>query len=91
MLRGMLRSLTCLAAVTAGLLLLAPVAPAHAERNTLGPHFGWNFYADEPLIGLEGRFDVANLGSSAILQLNPSFSYYFVHDHLFNISFNVPF
>jgi hypothetical protein len=87
----MLRTLACLAAVTAGLLWVAPAATAHAERNTLGPHFGWNFDADDPLIGIEGRFDVANLGSSAILQLNPSFSYYFTHSHTFNLSFNVPF
>jgi hypothetical protein len=80
-----------LAAATAALLLLAPAATAHAERNTLGPHFGYNFDVDEPLIGVEGRFDVANLGSSVIVQLNPSFSYYFTHNSLFNISFNVPF
>jgi hypothetical protein len=86
----MLRTLSCLAAVSA-VLLLVPAATAHAERNTLGPHFGFNFDADEPLIGAEGRFDVANLGSSCILQLNPSFSYYFTHNSLFNISFNVPF
>lgn len=77
------------------LVLLAPLffaIPAHAERNTLGPHLGVNFDVDDAFLGLEGRFDVGNLGRSAIVQLNPSFSYYFIEGgDLFNFSFNVPF
>jgi hypothetical protein len=72
------------------LLLLA--APVHAERNTLGPHLGYNFDGDVLLIGGEGRFDVANIGSSVIVQLNPSISLYFPpHYVVFNFAFNVPF
>ena len=41
---------------------------------------------------IEGRFDLGDIGSSAIVQLNPSFSYYFSEgDDLLNFSLNVPF
>jgi hypothetical protein len=75
----------------ATLLLLWLPSSVHAERNTLGPHLGYNFDGDVPFIGGEGRFDVANIASSVIVQLNPSFSLY-IDDHPgFNFSFNVPF
>jgi hypothetical protein len=71
---------------------LCCASPAHAERNTLGPHFGVNFDMEDALLGLEGRFDVGNVGSSAIIQINPSFSYYFTENiDVFNFSLNVPF
>jgi hypothetical protein len=67
-------------------------APARADRSTLGPHFGVNFDFDDAFIGLEGRFDVADVGSSAVLQINPSFSYYFTDNvDVFNFSLNFPF
>ena len=88
----MLRTIACLGAAVSALVLAPMAGTAHAERNTLGPHFGINFDSDDPLLGGEGRFDVANLGSSAILQLNPSLSMYIDHGiHLWNFSFNVPF
>jgi hypothetical protein len=78
--------------VFAALLLLLPVSSAHAERNTLGPHLGFNFDMDDLFLGVEGRFDVANIDQSVIVQLNPSFSLYFTHNvNLFNFAFNVPF
>jgi hypothetical protein len=65
---------------------------AHAERATLGPHLGYNLDFDAPLLGVESRIDLTNVGSSVILQLNPSFSYYFVDNvDLFNFSLNLPF
>ena len=65
---------------------------AHAERATLGPHLGFNLDFDDPLLGIESRIDLTNVGSSVILQLNPSFSYYFVDNiDLFNVSLNLPF
>lgn len=77
------------------LVFLAPLLfaiPARAERNTLGPHLGVNFDVDDAFLGIEGRFDVGDIGRSAIVQLNPSFSYYFTEGgDLFNFSFNVPF
>lgn len=81
-------------AVALGLLCgtLLHAAPARAERNTLGLHAGVNFDVDDPFLGVEGRFDVGSIGKSAIVQLNPSFSYYFTDGFdLFNFSFNVPF
>jgi hypothetical protein len=66
-------------------------ATAHAERATIGPHFGVNFDGDVVLIGVESRIDLGNAGRSVIVQLNPSFSYYAFDDALFNISLNVPF
>jgi hypothetical protein len=76
-----------------GCLVLGPAAAAHAERNTLGPHFGVNFDGQDPLfLGVEGRFDLGTIGSSAIVQLNPSFSYYFTDGYdMLNFSLNVPF
>lgn len=72
--------------------VLVGAASAHAERNTLGPHFGINFDVDDPFIGVEGRFDIANIGRSAIVQVNPTFSYYFTDNvDLFNFSLNFPF
>jgi hypothetical protein len=72
--------------------VLCCASPVHAERNTLGPHFGINFDMEDAFLGLEGRFDVGNVGSSAIIQINPSFSYYFREgDDAFNFSLNVPF
>jgi len=77
-------------ALGAATLAAAPVA--HAERATIGPHLGVNFDVDDLLIGAEARIDVATLGRNVIVQLNPSFSYYFVDNYdLLNISFNVPF
>jgi hypothetical protein len=79
--------------IATGVLLLPLLcAPsARAERNTLGPHLGYNFDGDVPFVGAEGRFDVANIGSSAIVQLNPSISLYIHHEVTFNFAFNVPF
>lgn len=78
------------ALAVAGALLCA--APARADRITLGPHFGVNFDFDDAFLGLEARFDVADVGSSAILQINPSFSYYFTdNSDVFNFSLNLPF
>ena len=83
--------LACAAGATAVTLLASP-SIAHAERATIGPHLGVNFDVDDLLLGGESRIDVATLGTSVIVQLNPSFSYYFVDNYtLFNISFNVPF
>ena len=85
-----LRSL--LTAVVLSAVPLLSAAPAHAERNTLGPHFGINFDSDDPFLGIEGRFDLGTAGRSVIIQLNPSFSFYFVEDaNLFDFSLNVPF
>jgi hypothetical protein len=72
---------------------LGSASPAHAERNTLGPHFGVNFDMEDVFLGLEGRFDVGNIGRSAIIQINPSFSFYFADDpfDVLNFSLNVPF
>jgi hypothetical protein len=81
----------CLAA--AGLLALP--LPAQAKRSTLGPHVGINLDWDTALLGLEGRFDLVTVGRSAMLQLNPTFSYYFDDDDntlaIFNFSLNLPF
>jgi hypothetical protein len=88
-----LRSLDHLAIaaiVVAGALSLA--APARADRVTLGPHLGVNFDFDDAFLGLEARFDVADVGSSAVLQINPSFSYYLTDNiDVFNFSLNLPF
>jgi hypothetical protein len=80
----------CLSAVV---LACAVPTPARAERNTLGPHLGVNFDYDDPFIGVEGRIDLTRLNPNLILQLNPSFSLYFLDGpaSLFNISVNVPF
>jgi hypothetical protein len=87
------RPLTQLA--TAAVLVctaLCAATPARADRNTLGPHLGVNLDFDDAFIGLEGRFDIAEVGSSAILQLNPSFSYYLTDNtDVFNFSLNLPF
>ncbi len=92
MLRPAMRLLLSLSTAAMLGLLLWPAATAHAERNTLGPHLGYNFDGDVLFLGAEGRFDVANIDSSAIVQLNPSFSLYFTHDvNVLNFSFNVPF
>jgi hypothetical protein len=78
------------ACIVAGALLSA--APVRADRATLGPHFGVNFDFDDAFLGLEGRIDIADLGSSVILQINPSFSYYFTDNiDVFNFSLNFPF
>ncbi|MFI5307993.1 MAG: hypothetical protein ACHQ53_11600 [Polyangiales bacterium] len=84
------------ARLTLAPLLLLPclafASPAHAERNTLGPHLGFSFDSNDVFLGAEGRFDVAEIDQSVIVQLNPSFSLYFVHNvNVFNFSFNVPF
>jgi hypothetical protein len=48
--------------------------------------------AYDPFLGVESRIDLTRVGSSVILQLNPSFSYYFVDNiDLFNLSLNLPF
>lgn len=80
--------IACALACTA----LGSSSPAQAERNTLGPHFGVNFDIDDPFLGIEGRFDVADIDRAAIVQLNPSFSLYLDDGiNLLNFSFNVPF
>jgi hypothetical protein len=82
-----------LALLSAALLTSAVASPARAERNTIGPHLGVNFDYDDPFIGVEGRIDLARLNPNLILQLNPSFSLYFLDGpaDMFNISVNVPF
>jgi hypothetical protein len=51
-----------------------------------------NFDYDDAFIGLEGRCDVADVSSNVILQINPSFSYYFTDViDVFNFSLNLPF
>jgi hypothetical protein len=71
---------------------LLPLTAARAERSTLGPHVGFNFDVDDPFIGFEGRFDVGDIGTTAIVQINPSVSYYFTdYIDLLNFSLNVPF
>lgn len=71
---------------------LALPATAHAERATIGPHLGINFDGDALLLGVESRIDLGNAGRSVIVQLNPSFSYYFFDNvDIFNFSLNVPF
>jgi hypothetical protein len=79
--------------LSALVLACAVTTPARAERNTLGPHLGVNFDYDDPFIGIEGRVDLTRLNPNLILQLNPSFSIYFLDGSadLFNISVNVPF
>jgi hypothetical protein len=79
--------------LNAAVLAWAVATPAQAERNTLGPHLGVNFDYDDPFIGVEGRIDLTRLNPNLILQLNPSFSFYFLDGpaDLFNISVNVPF
>lgn len=79
--------------LSAAMLACAVATPAQAERNTLGPHLGVNFDYDDPFIGVEGRIDLTRLKPNIILQLNPSFSFYFLEGSadLFNISVNVPF
>ena len=68
------------------------VGVAHAERASIGPHLGYNLDIDDPLLGVESRIDLTNVGSSVILQLNPSFSYYFTDNiDLFNVAVNLPF
>jgi hypothetical protein len=81
------------AVLSAAVLTCAVATPARAERNTLGPHLGINFDYDDPFIGIEGRIDLTKLSRNLILQLNPSFSLYFLDGDagLFNISVNVPF
>ena len=87
-----MRTISLLISATALSLLLLPATGAQAERNTLGPHLGFNFDADRPFVGAEGRFDVAAIGQNVNVQLNPSASIYFVHNvNLFDFSFNVPF
>jgi hypothetical protein len=74
------------------LLLFGLVPAAHAERATIGPHVGYNFDGEELLLGVESRIDLGNAGSSVIVQLNPSLSYYFFENvDVFNFSLNVPF
>lgn len=75
------------------LALLVGVPLAHAERNTIGPHLGVNLDIDDPFIGVEGRIDMTTLSHDVIVQLNPSFSFYFIDGAggLFNLSVNVPF
>jgi hypothetical protein len=74
------------------LATLGSVGVAHAERATIGPHLGFNLDFDDPFLGVESRIDLTNVGSSVILQLNPSFSYYFVDNvDLFNFCVNMPF
>ena len=79
---------------TLALVLLSSLAtPSLVQADaSLGPHLGINFDWDDPLIGLEARFDTARLGNSANLQLSPSFSFYLVNDvTILNFSFLVPF
>lgn len=72
--------------------VLGTASLAHAERATLGPHLGLNFDYNDPLIGVEGRIDVANLTRTVILQIDPMFSYYFTDNiDVFNFSLNMPF
>ena len=72
--------------------LFGAASLAHAERTTLGPHLGLNFDYNDPLIGLEGRIDLANLTRTVILQIDPMFSYYFTDNiDVFNFSLNMPF
>lgn len=79
-------------ALAFGLACVGFAGTAHAERATLGPHLGYNLDIDDPLLGIESRIDLTNISSSVILQLNPSFSYYFVDNFdLFNFALNVPF
>ena len=73
------------------LVIVWPASRALAERNTLGPHLGYNFDGDVPFIGVEGRFDVATIDPTVIVQLNPSFSLYVDRHPGLNFSFNVPF
>lgn len=79
--------------LSAALITCAVAAPVQAERTTLGPHLGINFDYDDPFIGIESRIDLTRLNPNLILQLNPSFSLYFLDGpaDLFNISVNVPF
>ena len=65
---------------------------AQAERATIGPHLGFNLDLDDPFLGIESRIDLTNISSNVILQLNPSFSYYFTDNiDLFNFALNLPF
>ena len=91
--RAMQRATRLLIAGVLGAIALGSADVVSAERSTLGPHFGVNFDNDDPFLGLEGRFDLGTVGSSAIIQLNPSFSFYFTDGpwDLFNFSLNVPF
>jgi hypothetical protein len=62
------------------------------SRVAVGPHLGMNFDINDAFLGVEGRIDIARLGRSALLQVNPSASYYFTDNvDLFNFSFNLPF
>ena len=82
-------------AVLAAALVLAGTClctEAHAERATLGPHLGFNLDLDDVFIGIESRIDLTNAGSHVILQLNPSFSYYFTDNiDLWTVALNLPF
>jgi hypothetical protein len=88
------RSLAFALPLAALALLLNPL-PVLAKRSTLGVHVGDNLEWDTVLLGVEGRFDLVGVGSRAILQLNPTFSYYFDDDDnnlaIFNFSLNLPF
>jgi hypothetical protein len=87
----------CVGALWVGLLFLFCCIPVARAQNAgsdtmLGPHLGVNLDADDAFVGIEGRFDAAQVSPSVALQLNPSFSFYLVdHGALFDLAFNVPF
>jgi hypothetical protein len=53
--------------------LLTAAAPAAAQRPRFGPHLGYNFDVEDPLLGAQLSWPV-----TPRLDLYPSFDYYFV-------------
>ena len=75
------------------LLALSSLPQRASAEVGLGPHLGYNFDWDEPVIGGELRADIARVSRSVQLQIDPTLSLAFLGANtvVFDISLNLPF
>lgn len=77
----MIRQLTISIITIFSLLLLATPAFAQSKKSppkmSAGVAIGYNFDAEAPLLGLDGRFTVYEMDSVAF-SINPRFDYFFI-------------
>ena len=67
-----------LTACLLGFALFGAAATARADAG-IGPHLGLNFDGADPVfIGVNARADIARVGETVELQIDPSLAYYFV-------------
>lgn len=79
-------------AAFAVLAALGSVPAARADAG-IGPHLGLNFDGEDPVFaGINARIDVAHIGETVELQIDPSAAYYFTSSAtVLHFALSVPF